>query len=283
MAEPESSSTVRTADNMLVKMNSFASLKYSSYARTFGPKIRVGGSTTFISVPKNPSQNSILEDFGVGSVSYFSNESDYDVEAYQYGIEERKEFCDILLCNSVYFYSEYWVSTGFLVDKVATVYDENSDEAVCQISGYHGSTYKTLQCTPAVTQKIQNGTYSVKKGDMLSVTNQTGHIDDFKVSYGPSATSRPTSDFKLNLGRETCFYPNEIQGTTIFGGIYSKDFEEIFTTGNATVFVYDFASDELRQGTLADIRTYKVYGDACSTVYYYSVSGEVRNFVIYNN
>ena len=63
----------------------------------------------------------------------------------------------------------------------------------------------------------------------------------------------------------------------------SKDeFEEIFTSTGATIFVYNSEEDELYEGSLGDLHTYKVYRDNCSTVFYYAVSGEVRNFIIYN-
>ena len=275
-------STILTKDNMLILTNDFENLIYNYRTNTFGPKIRVGGSTTFLSVPSSPSANSSEEDFGVGTLSYFSNESYYNVATYQYGDEERKEFADILLCNSCRFYNEYWVSTRFLVDKVKLGMNENND-VVYKVSGYHGNVYKTLFCSEEVTEGIKNGSRRLTKGDVISITNETGKIDDFTICYGPSAIKRPTSAFTMNLGRQTCFYPVDIVGTTIFGGINAKDeFEEIFTSTGATIFVYNSEEDELYEGSLGDLHTYKVYRDNCSTVFYYAVSGEVRNFIIYN-
>ena len=102
---------------------------------------------------------------------------------------------------------------------------------------------------------------------------------------GPNATERRVNKTYNTMSRYTMFYPHDVVGSTVYAGFDSGEtWDEIFTPGQLTVFIYDASVNEITKGTAKDIITYKMAGENCDDIYVYvRTDGSDRNFVVYRN
>ncbi len=271
-----SDTTPKTTDNMLVELIPYKSVPYTMSNKKLGPMVRVSDKTRAFGVPSVIDELN-EKDFTVGNGSIFANETTYVAAVYNYG-SSINEFADVVVCQDVLLGVPGWLSTHVLVEKVSQVVNSEG-EAVYKIRGYHGNNKTDLLLSETGSENVD-----IHPGDMIAMDGYRGtEFDGYVIQYRPGSGTRPVDkSFAIGGPRITMVYVHDIIGNTMLCGFDSGEtYEEVFALDGVKILVYDSAREEVREGSIADLETYKSVGDNCSDVYIYTVNTEIRNFVIY--
>lgn len=267
-----------TPNNMLQIVQEKVSVNYNNWTKNLGPKARVGSTTLVFGLPSNAKEARETE-YSVGNINTFTHDEGNTVSVFNYGTEYN-EFSDVVILHDKVIGNGGWLSNKFVVDSMRRVLNDD-DEVVIETEGYHGNIKKTIRFTEKATAAAEK----LDRGDIFEVTSRIiDDIDAFNLLYSPhSPQTRPSNtNYSVSGPRITMYYVHDIIGSSILVGNNSgEDFDEMLTPG-AMVLVYDTDDDILKEGSIADIKSYKAVGNDCSSLFVYYNGGEVRNFVVIN-
>lgn len=271
---PESAAkAVKTDKNMFTIEETISGTPYDSKSAKLGTKIRLGSNSVVFGIPGDGDRTR----FSVGGASNLKHDISYSATAYNYGLED-KEFNDVLVTD-YNFEMDSWQGIRILVDKITHTVNID-DEAVCEVEGYRFTSKTSLKFTPEISEKAAD----LERGDIIYVSDVLeGDIANFDLVYSPRTDVKPANtSYRIAGVRTLMFYVNDIIGTSIRAGYDSgESFDEVVTTQNAKILVYDKDADLIEEGSLTDLVSYKAAGDNCSLVYHFSINATVNMIVVY--
>lgn len=274
-----------TANNMLIKQESLASAKYIPMGRNLmSAKIRLGSNTVIMGVPDDVNDHSQDELYSVIKLSgLFAEQTYINVSGYSYG--ELGEYIDFVVAkNSPLVGVKATSALRIMIDDICQVWDENLEEVVYQISGYQGNSYVSIKAYED---------FGYKEGDLINMAHLRNGVLANRVRQNKMIWSKDNAvnrvipslskDFTASGQRDVGGYVHNVIGNSIFVGYDSgEDFDEIIGASNIPIVVYDTAENEIRKGSLSDIKTYEAAGNQCSLIYIHMTNLMIDQIVIYN-
>lgn len=267
----------KTADSDFKLYMSGAGGRYRSSQGKLGAKVLLDDDTLIFSVPAQYSTDS--DDFSIKNRWNLSDDTDYTADIYRYRTEDL-DFEEILVMRGIKWSTLNNWDECILVDKISLVVNDDNEVVEC-LEGYKGATAVTLKADVSYSFK-NNG---IKSGDLIRVTtNDNGSVDSASIAYSYGSSSQVVNeDYNANF-RVAATYANDKIGNVLKVGYENgADFDEIFNLKDVTILVYDpdKSQERITKGTIADVRTYKAAGDACSTVVLQTTNMHTRLAVVY--
>jgi len=275
-----SDATKKTNDDMLVKIEE-GSKGYDNRNMRLGQKTIMNTNTIIFGVPGNVN-TAEDQQYSTGTISNLEFEKVYTYTSYSYTIEDDFFYSDVLVMNEN-FNVAYWVSTYFAVNKVSKGLNED-EEVITSVEGYHGSEKKTI----ILRESCKPSPDDLHPGDVIAVGSRIGQeVVGYTVLYCPH--TEPHTHMASNKGYATG------GGFGFVGHVYDvKDkvvkisyeedpstWQQMISRQNAKILIHDQYTKGFREGTFAELLTYKVAGNSCDRVLAYIVNSELRNFIIY--
>ncbi len=208
----------------------------------------------------------------------FDHDQSYTIESYYY--DPDNVYADIIVNRQASVYNDKYT---YIVDDVKTVWLEDKEEVVYTFTGYQRGALKTFNVNQAVDIA------GVKRGDVLklytnssqteilyftkmydaesnSYVNQTSNNDYWYVtntgSQIPAGSYFRSSEFNLIKA-----YVDKIDSKSFLKLTYEIGQDEGLTTyGGYPIVIYDREADEIKVGSITDIKDYERHAGECSHI-----------------
>lgn len=273
--------TDKTQDNMLVKIEESSKL-YDNLSMRLGQKTIMNSNSVIFGVPSNVNTAEDKEYSKVG-VSNLEFEQTYTYTSYSYTPEDEFFYSDVLSITRN-FNVDYWVSTRFAVNEV-TVSINDVGDTIYIAKGYHGSELKEIKLRSSCTPNPQ----TLHAGDVISVGSRIGdEVIKYTLVYCPHTEPHTHETTNTGYGTGGAF--------VVVGYVYDvKDkivkisytdpavWGQMVSLQSSKILIYESGSRTkgFREGTPAELLTYKIAGNSCDKVYMYTNSSQMRNFIVF--
>lgn len=262
-----------------LKLAYTASGTYRNTTAQLGFKTLLSSNTVIFGVP-TPSNDDVNDnDFVVKKRGNLRNDGVYTAKVYRYK-EEFNGYEELLVIEGQEWNSYASDSSAILVESIKK--GLNSEEDIAEyIVGYQGTNMVEIYADGKFTFSNKG----IKSGDLIRVKiDSSGFAKDASIVYSHKSGKLPSTKVFSSSFRTMGVYAHDKIGNVLKTGYNSgAEFDEIFNMASAKIVVYD--EDEkpkVRIGTMADIKTYKMLGDACSIVIAQTKWAEPQVFVVYN-
>ena len=270
----------KTKDDMLVKIEE-GTKGYDNLNMRLGQRTVINSSTAIFGVPSNVNTAEDKE-YSTASPSSLEFEKTYTYTSYSYTLDKDFFYSDAVVINGNFNVAN-WVSTYFAVTKVSKGLNED-EEIVTLAEGYHGSSKKTVM----LRDSCEPSPDSLHPGDVIAIDSRIGEeIVKYIVKYCPHTEPHTQMDSNKGYGTGGPYgfvgYIYDIKDKVVKIS-YDDDpsaWQQMISLQNTKILIHDSGEKGFREGTPAELLTYKAAGNSCDKVLVYIVNSELRNFIIY--
>ena len=268
----------KTSDNSLITSVSEGAYLYRRDSRNLGPKMLIDNSTIIFAVPsdiKNADKSLDTNQYKVIKEVNLVNDTTYTASAYKakkkVGFEQYVVVKNFELSKSD--------DICIVVDRLSQKINED-DEIITCIEGMQGNSYVELN-TIAEFSPVKQG---IDKGDLIRIyKDDDGNVVSADLCFDYDSTARVIDkNFNAYFRIMTGYVHDKLYNAVKVGYESGSNYDESINLGCGAIVVYDSENKRVRQGSVADVRTYQESGEKCSTIVVQSRHAYPILTVIYN-
>lgn len=263
--------TLDNEGNVISESKKFQNQGYSRISSTlarFGNRTLINQNTIMFGIPFDP-KHAYYEDFLMLSVQNIKIDKSYTYS--KFALSNEVGYEEIIVLEDYTSLNTY----EMLVTDVGIHLDQY-DEAVEYVAGYVGNSYTSVNCKPEISLERMG----IQEGHYIQYTlDGVGYIN----SIEQKSRNEILSSTSLRASGWSAGYANDIVGDVIKVGYKSgKNVEGVYYYDSSIpVYIYDTEIDEVRIGSISDIKTYNMVGNNCSIVFTSIMNGVPRVYVVY--